>query len=210
MPSDCEAFNTSGIENYEHEIVSNIAEAKKRIPNKNVVIIHGFSDEKTKQALNILSKTVTTRNMVFIVMCSEISKLDSKHNNVILINNSAPQKELTRSLVGIFNKIAFEEKSSYYFHEFITNRSNENFIGDISEVYNSYFKSASTTKMSSTILEFMGALNKIAVNYGNDGLQSYCHELEIKINNFEIEEVDNLLNLFNTNYLLLNEQNNND
>ena len=211
MPYDCEAFNMSSIKNYENEIVTNIAEAKTQIANKNVVIIYGFSDEKTKQALNILSKTVTTRNLVFIVMCSTISKFDCKHNNVILINSSIPQKELTRTLVGIFNKIAFEEKSSYYFHEFIANRSNENFIGDISEVYNNYFKSASTTKMSSTILEFMAALNLIAINYGNDGLKSYCSELEIKINNFEIEEVDNLLNLFNTNFLLLNEQyNNND
>ncbi len=202
-PYDCKALNISGIKNLNKDIVYNLEDAKSHLLDKNIVIICGYSEDESIEALITLGQKNKHTNVVYIVITNKVFEYGDK--NVVFFDMASSQKEMARSLVSIFKKISFDKKSSYYFQEILSSSSSSIFISDITHVFNNNFKIAYTTKMSSNILEFMTRLRIIAEKHEANGLMSYCDDLEATINNFEIEEIDNLLNLFNINYQLINE-----
>lgn len=100
--------------------------------------------------------------------------------------------------------IAIEEKINLYFHDLINKNANAEFVVSIERVYDEYFKPALKTKMSGSIVNFSNSLEQLANKYNSKGIKNFCADLNSKITNFDIEEIDKLLNLFNTNYLQRN------
>ena len=135
-------------------------------------------------------------------MCEKKPTPDESYTNVLWLNKSTSNKEFARILNETFTKISLEEKSNIYFNDIVNKQANLEFEENIDMVYNKYFKPALKTKMSGNIVDFLNSLEQIADKYNSNGIKNYCMDLNNNIINFDIEEIDKLLNLFNTNYLL--------
>ncbi len=202
--SDCEIIKIEGADNFKKDVITNLEEAKSIIKNKNLVIICGFSPEKSKNAFNVLRQSQTAHKVNFVVICENEATPDEQYTNVTWLNKSITNKEFARILSETFNKISLEEKSNIYFHDFVKKGTDIEFDESIDMVYNKHFKPALRTKMSGNIVGFLNSLEQTADKYNSDGIKKYCRDLNNNIINFDIEEIDKLLILFNTNYLLKN------
>ena len=198
---ECIFLGLNGLDKIKKEIVTNLNEAKSKIYNKNIVIICGFTEEKTKNALNLLKQSHSIPLVEFIIICDKKFEIPDSSNNISWIEKTNSDSKVASTLNNIFSKIAFDEKSNYYFSDLLHLVSNDAFIIDFKKLHENYFKQALITKMSSTILEFLTELTYISDKYDSISLKSYCVDLESNINNFEIEEIDNLLNIYNKAYL---------
>lgn len=199
--TECNIQNIKGVEQIKKDIITNLEDAKSIIVNKNLVIICGFSVEKSRNALNVLRQSNTSQKVRFIVLSENEINNDDNPDNVIWLKKTISNKEFARILNGIFSKIAFEEKSNLYFHDIINKKVNVDFISSLDSIYIKKFKPALETKMSGNIVDFLESLQKHANKFNSSGLKKYCADLNSNIINFDIEEIDRLLNLFNTNYL---------
>ena len=197
----CEMQNIEGINELKKDVVTNLEEVRSTIHKKNLVIICGFSSEKSRNALNILLKSETSHKARFIVI-SETKAAEKSNNNVTWLDNSISNKEFARLLNITFNKIAFEEKSNFHFSDLSSIKNNIEFNEKLDIVYDKYFKPALETKLSLNIESFIKSLEQLADEFNSKGLRNYCSDLRSEITCFDIEEIDKLLNLFNTNYNL--------
>ena len=197
----CEMQNIEGINLLEKDVVTNLEEVRSTINEKNLVIICGFSLEKSKNALNILLKSETSHKVRFIII-SETEVDEKSNNNVTWLDNSISNKEFAKLLNISFNKIAFEEKSNFYFSNLSSIKNNNEFDKKLDIVYDKYFIPAFKTKLSLNIESFTESLEQLAEEFKSNGLKNYCSDLKREITSFDIEEIDKLLNLFKTNYKL--------
>ena len=199
--TECKIQNIKGIDQLKKDIITNLEGAKSIITDKNLVIICGFSIEKSKNALNVLRQSKTSQKVRFIVLSEDEVNDNDNTDNVVWLKKTTSNKNFARILNNIFSKIAFEGKSNLYFHDFINNKTSKEFRNSLEKVYIESFKLALETKMSGNIVGFLESLKDVANTYKSSGLLSYCTDLNSNIINFDIEEIDKLLDLFNTNYL---------
>lgn len=198
----CNMPDIEGLGNFEEDATTNLEEAKSTIKNKNLVIICGFSNERSINALNVLSRAETKHKVNFIVICENEPAGQESASNATWLNSSITNKEFARVLNGVFDKIAFDEKSNFYFYDMVDKKADMEFSKGIDNIYDKYFKPALQTKMSGSMVAFLNSLEQFANKHNSYGLKSYCTELNDKITNFDIEGIDKLLGLFNTNYML--------
>jgi len=199
----CKIQNIEGINELEKDIAANLEEVRSVFKEKNLIIICGLSLEKSRNALNILLKSETSHKVRFIII-SETKADEKSNNNVTWLDNSISNKEFAKLLNITFNKIAFEEKSNFYFHDLISFKNNIKFNEKLDIIYDRSFKLALKTKLSLNIESFIESLEQLADEFISKGLKNYCSDLKIEITSFNIEEIDKLLNLFKTNYQLNN------
>ncbi|MFK5855466.1 MAG: tetratricopeptide repeat protein [Bacteroidota bacterium] len=119
--------------------------------------------------------------------------------DIVIVNELLIDKQNIPSVV-VGNKS--EESSNDYFYDLAMNKANPKFEEDLSEIYTKFFKTALETKMLNNISTFITVLSKLAHKYKSDGLIKYCSDLNNNVSNFDIEKIDKLLKLFDTNYLL--------
>ena len=199
----CKIQNIEGINELEKDIAANLEKVRSVFKEKNLIIICGLSLEKSRNALNILLKSETSHKVRFIII-SETKADEKSNNNVTWLDNSISNKEFAKLLNITFNKIAFEEKSNFYFHDLISFKNNIKFNEKLDIIYDRSFKLALKTKLSLNIESFIESLEQLADEFISKGLKNYCSDLKIEITSFNIEEIDKLLNLFKTNYQLNN------
>lgn len=193
----CDILKSKGLANFNNEIVYNLNDAKLNIQNRSIVIICGYDVEKVHSSIKVLQKAGSKHNLSFIVIGNNSDIKAMKMNEkVFCISDSIEKKELVQKIKSIISTSALREKSSLYFNEFLSLVNDQKFVSDLQSIYTSEFKKSNETKMSSSIISFISALQLIADKYNLSGLKLYCKELGSKINNFEIEDLDNLLSLF--------------
>ena len=198
--SECKLLGIDGFKNYLNENITTLHDAKRFVKDKNLVLICGFSNEESINALKVLQDVKSNKKVYFIIINNNNPKETKNITNVIWISNLISSNKLASTINQTINKIAIKEESDFYFHDLANNNINLLFEKDINEIYNKYFKEAYETKLLSNITTFRNMLNKVAEKHNSNGLHSYCAELNTKILNFEINKIEKLLNLFNTHF----------
>jgi len=197
----CSLLSNAGIDTFENETVTNLEDAKVQIQTKNVVVICGFTIEESINAINVLKRTTTEHRVVYVVMTDiESDSTVFVDENVFLVKETISNEELVKEFNMIFNDTTLINKSNTYFTEFFDNLKDEEFISEINKLYLEEFIRADKTKMSSSIVSFANRLEVLAKDYELYGILQYSKELKTKVNNFEVEEMDKLLHLFETNF----------
>ncbi len=198
--SECKLLGIEGFKNYLNENITTLYDAKKFVKDKNLVLICGFSNEESINTLKVLKDVKSNKKVYFIIINNNKPKETKNISNVIWISNLVSSNKLASTINQAINKIALKEESDFYFNDLAKKNTNPLFEKDINEIYNKYFKQAYETKLLSNITTFRNMLSKVADKHNNNGLQSYCTELNTKIQNFEINKIEKLLNLFNSNF----------
>jgi len=200
----CEILNLDGIRASLENTTDNLKDAKNTIIDKNIVIICGLSLEETTNIFNVL-RTSYTNGKVYFVVIADNKPPNLLDSNLIWVSSTISKRELTTTFNKIFNQIAFDESSSIYFSDLIFGRLNREAVEDITNIYNNYFELALKTKMLNNISAFINEFKKMAVKHNLTGIIDYCAELDNQMAHFEVANIDVLLNLFKTNYLLKDE-----
>ena len=200
--SDCELQNIDGVDIFEGDVITDLEKVKSVIENKNLIVICGFSTEESKNILDVFLLSEAAHKLNFIVISKSGSDIFESYSNVLWLKNSTSNKEFINILNTTINKIAFEEKSNYYFHDITRYNENSEFKEGFDIVYDKYFIPAFQSKLSGNITDFLKSLKHFANKYQSVGLKKYCLDMDNELVNFNIEEIDKLLNLFNKSYTL--------
>jgi signal transduction histidine kinase len=189
-----------GLIDVKKEIVNDVEHAKLKISNKNVVILVGMSKVESIAAISTLKQISGFNKITYLVITNEETDNLISTGEILWLSDGISEKEMVQTLNSVITRHSIIDKSSIYFSEFYNNNATNNFVVELSKIYKSYFLTAFNTKMSGSIHEFASELLKIAKAHHSKGLEKYCNDLSAKIHSFEIDEIDILLNLFNTNY----------
>ncbi len=200
-PDRCIVFSQLDADNSEKEIVSNLNDAKNSIKEKNVVIICSYTIEKAVNAIKVLRQCETIHKLNFIVISNDMVIDDFSDDKYIYwIKESVSNSNLVRTLNSILNNVTKEDKLDSYFKEFLLVKGSNQFINELNIIFEEQFLKSKETKMSSYILSFTNELQNFANRYNLAGLLKFCDDLNISANHFEIDDVEKLLSMFESNY----------
>ncbi len=196
----CKILKLEGVEKFNLDIVTNLDDARAKVIQNNVIILCGYEISKARNAINVLQKVDVSQSLSYILFVNEKDSLPDYDDNIYLIKDSNSGNEITRALNRVFSKIARNEVTNIFFSGFDKYESDSEFINDLTYIYNSSFRNAIDTKMTSSIENFIDLLYNFAQEYDCKGLIEYCNDLSLKVTNFEIDDINNLLAIFETNY----------
>lgn len=192
--------NIPGNEKINKTYAKNISEAKKLGNKANIMVIDGSYEQLTNDAIDMVTNNNLFENTIVVVFGNKNFNNLANKKRFTYISDNEPESLAISKFNNIFDIIATKTKEQYYFSDFKIIIDNRELVSQINSIYENEFKHASSTKLTSSIRSFINRLEMIAKRYSLSGLKAFCIDLENSLLNFDIDEIDQLLRIFDSGY----------
>lgn len=203
-PENCILLSIPGIEKVKKTVVTNLHDAKTQLNNHNIILISGFKKEQALNAFNVLFKLDTFNSKSFIVTGDLPDEIQNP--SITFIDQSQPISQITHILNDVFSKSSYPERISIYFEELTSKVNDKSIIEAYDNIYNNEFIKADESKITTAIRVFVRALSEFGNKHGIKGIKLYCDELDKSISGFDIDAMEDLLQIFRSSYLLIRKE----
>jgi len=180
------------------KVENDLSAAREAIKDIDLAVLCGSNDNQLKNSYKVLSQTLGSDKLWFILLSKNSRLFQSISNPMHIVINNSP-KELEKLLNSLLYDITNKKEISKLTTCINVISQNPKVKLEFKNKIIPLFNDALESKLMSNINKFSASLKAIALKYHIDSMIEFSEKLDKNIQNFNINEIDNLLIVFSNN-----------